>query len=175
MSETEIDYLEETGPGISELPEHVELPPGAEAEQPQPLYPGWDPDAVEAFVKGTGAGIHMLIGQTERDWLMTEKDLERIVPPLTRICNRWEPALKLSPVADPLLVAHGFALYGWRSALERKRAMRDAEVELAGPRAGYVHDDEDEDLAGDERGGSEISIEDLDEPSYFQNGGSDGH
>ena len=132
MSEIELDYVEERGPGIVELPEG-----GAEESREAevdgraavlPAYPGWDQEAVEQFLRGTGAGIHMLIGAAERDWLMTEKDLERIAPPLTRICNRWEPALRLSPLADPLLVAHGFALYGWRSALERQRALRDEEI-----------------------------------------------
>src|SRR5438552_7326064 len=115
----EIDYLEDSGPGIPDLPQTPApaLPPGAEPA-PAAGPPGWEQDTIETFLQGTGAGIHMLIGQTERDWLMTEADLKRIAPPLTRICNRWEPALRLSPAADPLLVAHGFALYGWRSALE---------------------------------------------------------
>jgi hypothetical protein len=131
----EIDYLEESGPGIPELPEAAapapELPPGGD---PATIgLPGWEQETIETFLQGTGAGIHMLIGQTEKDWLMTEQDLKRIAPPLTRICNRWEPALRLSPVADPLLVAHGFALYGWRSALERRRALRDGEPEPEGP------------------------------------------
>jgi hypothetical protein len=37
--------------------------------------------------------------------------------------------LQLAPVADPLVVAHGMTLYAWRSTLERKRALRDAEQE----------------------------------------------
>lgn len=143
MSTIEIDYVEDAGgPGILDLGEAPPPPRGgelAETTQPQ-IYPGWDQDAIEQFLRGTGAGIHMLAGRAEKDWLMTEKDLERIAPPLTRICNRYEVTLRLSPIADPLLVAHGFALYGWRSALEAKRAQFDAEEEedLA-PGAGYEH------------------------------------
>jgi hypothetical protein len=136
----DIDYLEdEPAAGIAEIPADAEQPPSAAGEVEPPLQIGWDEKTVATFLQGTGAGVHMLIGQTEEDWLMTSKDLERIAPPLTRICNRWEPALRLAPVADPLLVAHGFALYGWRSALEMKRAQRDAEAEAnADERPGYV-------------------------------------
>jgi hypothetical protein len=134
----EIDYLEQArGPGIPELAAGDRDTPAPPEELEPSLYPGWDLETIETFLSGTGAGIHMLIGQTEQDWLLTEKDLERIAPPLTRIANRWEPALRLSPVADPLLVAHGMALYGWRSALEMKRAKRDAEEEPEGPAVSY--------------------------------------
>jgi hypothetical protein len=136
----DIDYLEEgAGPGIAEIPEDLELRGAAEEEeaaaaQGAEVLPGWDQATIEQFLRGTGAGIHMLAGRAENDWLMTEKDLERIAPPLTRICNRYEAVLKLSPMADPLLAAHGFGLWGWRSALEAKRAQRDAEeAEPAGP------------------------------------------
>ncbi len=129
----DIDYVEEAGPGI---PERPELPPATVAGEQAAAaaagaaeYPGWQQETIEQFLLGTGEGVHFLIGQAERDWQMTKKDLERIAPPLTRICNRWEPALRLSPAADPLLLAHGFALYAWRSVLEAERAKRDREAE----------------------------------------------
>jgi hypothetical protein len=132
----EVDYLEEGGPGIPDISGAPLVPPPRAAQEAEPPPPGWDQETIETFLRGTGSGIHMLIGQAERDWLLLEEDLRRIAPPLTRICNRWEPALRLSPLADPLLVAHGFALYGWRSALEAKRAQRDAE-EAASTGPGY--------------------------------------
>jgi hypothetical protein len=159
----EISYLElEGGPGVLELPEGP--PPAPEGEAPEPIavLPGWEQSQIEAFLKGTGAGIHMLAGKGERDWLMTEEDLERIAPPLTRICNRYEPTLRLSPIADPLLVAHGFALYGWRSALEARRAQRDAEQAR-------------EEQSGYERGpagADDQPAEDIDQPRYFDEGDS---
>lgn len=172
MSTVEIDYLEEGGPGIPELAEGPPAPDVPVGEDGPPLLPGWEQETIETFLQGTGAGVHMLIGQTERDWLMTKKDLERIAPPLTRIANRWEPALRLSPIADPLLVAHGFALYGWRSALEAKRAQRDAEEEqLQGP--GYVRGPADEEDLEDDDQEAELNGElDLDEPRYFATGDS---
>jgi hypothetical protein len=169
----EIDYLEESGPGIPELPEGPaadQVPAGAIAEIP-PSYPGWEPETVEQFLKGTGYGIHMLIGQAENDWKMTETDLERIVPPLTRICNRWEPALRLSPIADPLLVAHGFALYGWRSALERQRALKDKQAgqrPATGERYERAGGDVDEDQAED------LDLGELAHEPYFPDNGTGG-
>lgn len=139
----EVDYVEEAGPGILELPE------GAPAEQqpvdgPEVLEPAlrWEQDAVEDFLKGGGAILHLMIGAGEEDWKMTLEDLERIAPPLTRIANRWEPLAQLAPYADPLLVAKGFAIYGWRSALETARAKRDAQASPTAPREGYVRDQE---------------------------------
>jgi hypothetical protein len=134
MTETPLDYVEEAGPGIAELPEGPQRPPIDTDGQGAVLqtYPGWSQETIEQFLQGSGAGIHMLIGAAERDWLLTSKDLERIAPPLTRICNRWEPALRLSPIADPLLLMHGLALYCWRSLLEAKRAQRDAEDAVDG-------------------------------------------
>lgn len=171
----EVDYLEETGPGILELPESPvappELPAGpASAQQ----YPGWERDTIETFLRGTGAGVHMLIGQTEKDWLLTEEDLKRIAPPLTRICNRWEPALRASPYADPFLVGHGLFLYGWRSVLEVKRAQADEEREQEeGERASYIPADEAPPAAAAEPSDNgsvdlgDIDIEDLDMPQRF--------
>jgi len=128
----ELEYTEGGGPGIVELPADVQFggEPAPDDQQALPgEYPGWEQETVEQFLMGLGAGVHMMIGAAEKDWLMTQRDLERIAPPMTRIANRWEPALRLSPFADPLLVAHGFALYGWRSALERSRALLDQAAE----------------------------------------------
>jgi hypothetical protein len=144
MSDVELDYVEESGPGVvdlSQAPAEEQVPAdGMVVEAPPQL---WEQETIEKFLQGTGVGLHMLAGAGEKDWLMTKADLERIAPPLTRIANRYEPLARLSPYGDPLLVAHGFALYGWRSALERKRAMRDAEEE-AGPGDGYERVDVDE-------------------------------
>ena len=166
----ELDYVEGAGPGIPEL---SGAPPGGVPPSPPGLEhpdlerPKWDQETIEQFLRGTGAGIHMLAGVSERDWLMTEKDLERIGPPLTRICNRYEPVLKLAPVADPLLVAHGFGLYGWRSALERQRALRDMREETVEPDAGYEAGPAAEpDQGSSSNGNGELTSEDVLPPDY---------
>jgi hypothetical protein len=137
----EIDYTEGGGPGIPELPQ---MPDPREAQLEQEpfnpsLYPGWSEEHFHTILTGFGSGMHILLGQTNEDWLMTAEDLERIAPPMTRMANRWEPALKASTYADPFLVAYGLTLYVWRSMLERARAIRDAEPEPdpAAPRASY--------------------------------------
>lgn len=160
MSEIEIDYLEPgPGPGVVELPEHVDEP-GAQTRvgvdgEDLALYPGWELDQIEIFLKGIGAGVHELIGQTERDWLMTKADLERMAPPLTRIANRWEPAVRLSPLADPILFTYGGALYTWRNALAMQRARKERRAaEEATGGAGYEYSPPGEDAAV----GSELEL-----------------
>lgn len=156
MAEVEIDYLEETGgPGITELPSEVDAPPaqtrlGVEGGD-LAAYPGWELEHVEQFLKGTGAGIHILLGQGERDWLMTKADLERMAPPLTRIANRWEPALRLSPLADPFLFTYGAVLYVWRNALIMQRAKKDKQAaDAVEPDARYEYAGEEDDVGGED-------------------------
>lgn len=155
----DVDYVEQRGPGIPDLPQldPRELAPPVGGEVLEPQFPGWSQDAIEAFLKGIGHGVHMMIGQGEQDWLMTKQDLERMGPPLTRIANRWEPALRLSPYADPLLVAHGAALWAWRSVLERQRAIRDSRADELNRGPGWEQPGE-EDL--------ELEDEELGEDDY---------
>ena len=173
----ELDYVEGPGPGIPEISSDRQLPPPAVAgELVAPEVPQWEQETIEKFLEGAGAGLHQLLGQGERDWKMTQADLDRIAPPLTRIVNRYEPTARLSPMADPLLVAHGVILYGWRSMLEAKRAERDREAQ---PSESYVrtdaieHDDDqpDEDFTGGEE--LEDELEALNEQPYFGPNGDD--
>jgi len=158
MSEVEIDYLENgAGPGVTELPSAVEQPADtSRVDVVEPEFPGWDLEHIESLLKGTGAGVHLLLGQNEREWLMTKADLERMGPPLTRIANRWQPALRLSPLADPLLFSYGAVLYVWRNALAMERRKKDR---LAAAAAGGAHyeygpgEDGEPEVIDDEAGG----------------------
>ena len=123
-----LEYVEGPGPGVTELPElatadEVLHAPGAPRE-----YPGWRREHIDIFLQGFGSGLHLLLGQGEEDWLMTQTDLERIAPPLERMANRYEPTLRASEYADPPQAAFGITLYTWRSLLEAARAKKDAEA-----------------------------------------------
>jgi hypothetical protein len=54
---------------------------------------------------------------------MSERDLERIAPPLTRILNRYEPTSRLAVASDPLLLGYGMTMYSYRSVLQARAAM----------------------------------------------------
>lgn len=151
--ELEIDYLENgSGPGITELPSSIERPP-AEGERGVVLDapPGWEREHIEAMLKGIGAGVHLLLGQNEREWLMTKEDLERMAPPATRIANRWEPSRRASEYADPLLFSYGAVLYAWRNALTMKRRQKDQRAAAPVSDATYEYPDDVVD-AGDDAG-----------------------
>lgn len=128
-----LEYVEGPGPGIPELPqlsaeELAQQQAQVQGVPPAAEYPGWEREHIDTFLLGLGQGVHMLIGVAEHDWEMTRVDLERIAPPMQRIANRWEPALRASAYADPFMVAYGVTLWAWRSALERARALKDQEA-----------------------------------------------
>ncbi len=145
----EVDYVAEAGPGIPELPPGEPVVEQLATEDQTPAYPGWEEETVEQFLKGTGAGLHLLLGAGETDWYMTRTDLDRIAPPLTRILNRYEPSLRASEYADPLLVAHGFGLYGWRSVLAQRQAVRRRE-QAEREQDGYVEPGQEPEEAQEE-------------------------
>jgi hypothetical protein len=117
-------YVEDSGPGFdpreqitTEIPA-VEPPAGEE-----PILERWEEATVRTALHGAGEGLHLAIGVGETDWKMTQADLDRIAPPLTRIMNRYEPTARLAPYADPILVAQGAAQYAFRSMVARKAAL----------------------------------------------------
>lgn len=131
-SSTSSPYVDDAGPGFDEstpppeepTPEHGAL---------GPLADEWQEQQVGDWLRNAGALAHAAIGVADNDWTMTESDLERIGAPLTRILNRYQPARAVAGYSDPLAVAAGFGLYGWRSALERTQALKLAEGEKAEP------------------------------------------
>lgn len=122
-------FIADAGPAFD--PERVatELPPAPptpEAEQ-VPLIQ-WEQDTVEALLRLKGRAIHAGIGVAEDDWHYTELDLAAIAPPLTRICNRYEPVARLARHADPLLLALALGGYTVRSLEERAEVLRELEA-----------------------------------------------
>jgi hypothetical protein len=129
----EVDYVEGPGPGIADLSQEPDEQPTQEIAQVElEPAPRWEQETIEQLLLGTGSGLHYMVGVGERDWSMTQTDLKRIAPPLTRICNRYEGIMRYAPMADPLLVAHGVVLYAWRSELERQRVLKDRKDAVQG-------------------------------------------
>lgn len=85
-------------------------------------------DKVRSVLFVGGDGLHAIAGVGEYDWVMTQRDLERIAPPLTRILNRYDAAKVAAGYSDELSVVVGFGLYGWRSMLERVAVLRAQEA-----------------------------------------------
>lgn len=125
----EFDYVEQEPP-----PQQAALPPGDEevvlGEPVVATEAKWEEEAVSEHLKMVGSGIHELWGKAEKDWEMTQRDLERIAPPLTRILNRYEPTARLAVASDPLLLGYGMTMYSYRSILQARAAVA-AEREAA--------------------------------------------
>ena len=115
----DFDYLEdEPPPSPKPAGEEVQLgEPAADVETK------WEEEAVEEHLKMTGSIVHDLWGKAEEDWVMSERDLERMAPPLTRILNRYEPTARMAVASDPILRGYGTALYSDRSILQARAAV----------------------------------------------------
>lgn len=129
--------------------EYIEREPAAAAASPaageevalaEPMLAPeekWIEEGVREHLKMVGSIGHELVGKAESDWVMTERDLERIAPPLTRILNRYEPTARLSAASDPLLLGYGTTMYAYRSMLQRRAALAE---EREAAEAGIEHD-----------------------------------
>jgi hypothetical protein len=120
-SSTSDPFLGDAGPGFA---------PGADPGSPEagpdlaPLIPEVSEEQVTSLLGNIGDGVHAVAGVGELDWVMTEADLARIGPPLTRIVNRHPELAALAAHSDEAAVAIGAGLYTWRSLLERQAVLR---------------------------------------------------
>ena len=133
-----LSYVESRGPGVTELPtvEPGDRPPIA-GEVLEAEHPGWDREQIDLVLKGIGEGLHQLWGNGEDDFQMTKVDLERMGAPLHRMANRYEPLVRLSDYADPVMFTYGATMYAWRNALKRHRAILDERAGRTPRGAGY--------------------------------------
>lgn len=119
-----ISYAEPHGQrAIAELPEHVPGPDEIELGQPVVLEQDWIEESVGEHLVMVGEGLHMMLGGAhDESWKMSEDDLRRIAPPLTRILNRYDPTRAASAASDPILLTWGTGLYAYRSVLQERAA-----------------------------------------------------
>lgn len=120
-SRSESSFIGDAGPEFDPEAAPPPPPPVREAEPP-PLIE-WEPETIEALLRLQGRGLHAAVGVAEQDWLHTELDLAAIAPPLTRICNRYEPIQRLARYSDPLTLAFALGAYGVRSLEERREVL----------------------------------------------------
>lgn len=121
-SSTGDPFLGDAGPGFA---------PGADPGDSGPeLGPELLPpelvseEQIASLLGGLGDGAHAAFGVGQLDWVMTETDLRRIGPPLTRIVNRHPELAAVAAHSDELAVAIGAGLFTWRSLLERQAVLR---------------------------------------------------
>lgn len=132
-------FVEDPGPGFD--PERADALPGdappgpGETPGDRPAGPGPAlfeiPEVAEEKVRQAllvgGDGLHAIFGVGDYDWLATQRDIDRIAPPLTSIINRYEPARAIAGRSDELALLVGVGLWSWRSLLERAAVMRERE------------------------------------------------
>ena len=117
-SSTSSPYVGSAGPGFdpNKPPEHAVQRDELDGEE---LVEEWQREQVEAWLTNAGDLAHAAIGIAENEWKFTQTDLRRIGPSATRMLNRYQPTRAVAAYSDPMALAMGFGLYGWRSGLER--------------------------------------------------------
>lgn len=117
-------FIADPGPAFDAAAAEPELPPPPPtAEAPLEALEQWEEDAIKSLLGIQGRVLHAAVGIAEQDWVHTDADLAAIAPPLTRICNRYEPIRRYARHADPLALATGLAAYATRSLLERRQEL----------------------------------------------------
>jgi hypothetical protein len=122
-------FVGKIGPGFDPTRDNGSGPDpvGFASDEPAGLLlpiPDVSEEQVRSVLGNGGDMLHALVGVGEYDLVMTEADLDRIAPPLTRIVNRYEPVKAVAGHSDEAAVAIGFGMYGWRTALERRAVNR---------------------------------------------------
>lgn len=116
-------YTAGPGPGFDPNKPPDIAPPQAEEKRsatggvavPEEL---WDEEKLRVWLTNAGDGLHELLGSGDDElWRMTQRDCERIAPPLANVLNRYQPTQAVAQYSDAGAVALGFGIYGWRNAL----------------------------------------------------------
>jgi hypothetical protein len=131
-------FIADAGPAFDPERAAEQLPPAPAEPAVLPPPIEWEQDTIEALLSMKGRALHAGIGVADEDWSYTELDLAAIAPPLTRICNRYEPIQRLAKHADPLVLLFALGGYGVRSLEERAaflRSLEPADVEPIEPLA----------------------------------------
>jgi hypothetical protein len=105
------------------------MPPPSAPERAVESLVEWEVDTLQVLLTLKGRALHAAIGVAEEDWRYTELDLAAIAPPLTRICNRYEPIQRLAKYSDPMTLAFALGAYGVRSLEERQAVLAGQEEE----------------------------------------------
>lgn len=117
-------FVADAGPAFDpETAINADVPPIPPADRAVELLEEWEEEAICGLLGIKGRLLHAAIGVAEEDWFYTELDLMAIGPPLTRICNRYEPVRRYAKYGDPVTVVTAIAAYATRSLLERREVL----------------------------------------------------
>jgi hypothetical protein len=132
-SQSEPGFVADAGPAFNPEAAGAEMPPPPPAaERAVEMLEEWEEAVIGSLLGVKGRMLHATAGVSDQDWVYTDLDLQAIVPPLTRIFNRYEPIRKYAPYADPLTLFTAFSAYVTRSALERREELQVREAEAEG-------------------------------------------
>ena len=97
-------------------------------------------EQVRGVLRAQGALLHgtAAVEKDSTEWVYLQADLDAIVPPLTRIVNRYDVLARAMAHGDFLAIALGMAGYGKRSLEERAAGLARAQAAVAAEPTGQA-------------------------------------
>ena len=123
------EFLADPGPEF----DPKRAPAAPEVEPELVAVEEWEEKQVRELLTLQGEIAHAFLsaGEDDKDtWIHTERDLNAIAPPLTRIMNRYDAMRAAAAAGDEILLASAVSRYGARNYIKRRRyiaAIRAAE------------------------------------------------
>jgi hypothetical protein len=101
-------------------------PAAPEIEEPELPLEEWDEERIREFFMMGSETLHWMLRvgpEDEETFKATERDLDAMVPPATRIANRYDAIRAAAAAGDEVLLAAALTRYGLRNYARRRRLL----------------------------------------------------
>lgn len=142
-------FIADAGPAF----DPKQAPAAPVIDEPELPLEEWSEEQIEEFFMLGGETLHMFlrVGADDREtFIPTERDVKAIVPPATRIANRYDAIRAAAAAGDEILLATALSRYAIRNYARRRRLLaaqaEQAPAPITGaaapPETGPEHDPE---------------------------------
>jgi hypothetical protein len=134
------DFLSDAGPAFDPKAAPPAPEPELEDELLQELEQ-WDEKQIRELLTLQGEITHAVFAAGPDDdetWYQTERDLNAIAPPLTRIANRYDAIRAAAAAGDEILLASAVSRYAARNYVKRRRLLATLRAQEPQPITGVA-------------------------------------
>jgi hypothetical protein len=129
------EFIADAGPAFDPR----QAPAAPLVEEPELEVDEWDEERIREILTLAGEVTHSLFNAGPEDdetWLATDRDLRAMVPPATRIANRYDVIRAAAAAGDEALLAAAMTRYVARNYTRRRRILKLREVQGPQPITG---------------------------------------